>query len=113
MSLWHAPASASPGTSIAPGEDHDISRLLEMLGKLADSRSPRGKRHTLVFVLACAVVAVLAGACNYRQLGSQAADLPQSLLATLGSRGNWFRRRYDRPSESTLRRVLRGLLGHP
>ena len=63
----------------------------------------------LVFVLACAVVAVLAGACNYRQLASQAADLPQSLLAKLGARWNWFRRRYDSPSESTLRRVLRSI----
>lgn len=107
MSLWHAPVS--PASSPAPGEDHNISRLLEMLGKLADPRSPRGKRHELVFILACAVVAVLAGACNYRQLGSQAADLPQSLLATLGATWNWFRRRYDWPSESTLRRVLQSI----
>jgi predicted transposase YbfD/YdcC len=80
-----------------------------MLGKVADPRSPRGKRHKLVFILACAVVAVLAGACNYRQLGSQAADLPQSLLAKLGAKWNWFRRRYDWPSEATLRRVLRSI----
>src|SRR6266487_6689691 len=103
MSLWHAAASSD--TREEP-RDHDISALLEMLGRLADPRSPQGKRHELVFVLACAVVATLAGATNYRQLASQVADLPQSLLAKLGSRWNWFRRRFGWPSEPTLRRVL-------
>jgi hypothetical protein len=38
--------------------DHDISALLEMPGRLTDPRSPQGKRHELVFILACEVVAV-------------------------------------------------------
>jgi predicted transposase YbfD/YdcC len=87
--------------------DHDISALLEMLGRLTDPRSPQGKRHELVFTLACAVVAVLAGAATFRQVGSQAADLPQSLLAKLGAKWNWFTGRHDAPSEPTLRRLLR------
>ena len=33
-------------------------------------------------------------------------DLRQSLLARLGARWNWFRCRYDWPSERTIRRVL-------
>lgn len=107
MSLRHAPVSL--GSSPALGEDHNISRLLEMLGKLADPRSPQRKRHKSGIHSACAVVAMLAGACNYRQLGSQAADLPQSLLTKLGTKWNWFRRRYDWSSESTLRRVLRSI----
>ena len=59
----------------------------------------------LVFTVAGAMVAVLAGASNYRQVGSQVADLPQSLLAKLGASWNWFQRRDDWPCEPTLRRV--------
>jgi DDE family transposase len=80
-----------------------------MLGRLTDPRSPQGRRHELVFTLASAVVAVLAGASNYRQVASQVADLPQSLLAKLGASWNWFQHRYDWPSEPTLRRVLQSI----
>jgi hypothetical protein len=80
-----------------------------MLGRLTDPRSPQGRRHELVFILAAAVVGVLAGACNYRQLASQVADLPQSLLAVLGARWSWFGLRYQWPSEATLRRVVQSV----
>ena len=62
-----------------------------------------------MFALACAVVAVLAGSCNYRQLASQVRDLPQSLLARLGAGWSWFAWRYEWPSEATLRRVLQNV----
>jgi DDE_Tnp_1-associated len=104
MPVSHAAAGVS-NTTGAEGERSRVG-LLEMLGQLTDPRSPQGKRHKLVFVLGCAVVATLTGATNYRQLASQVADLPQSLLAELGARWNWFRRRFDWPSERTLRRVL-------
>ena len=103
MSLWHTAVAES---STSTGEDErepNISSLLEMLGRLTDPRSPQGRRHELVFTLAGAV---LAGASNYRQVASQVADLPQSLLAKLGATWNWFHNRYDWPSEPTLRRVL-------
>ena len=102
MPVSHAAAGMSNATA-AEGERNRVG-LLEMLTRLVDPRSPQGKRHELVFVLACAVVATLAGATNYRQLASQVADLPQPLLAKLGARWNWFRRRFAWPSEATLRR---------
>ncbi len=110
MPFWHA-APVGPNT---PGEqeEHNISSLLEMLGRLPDPRSRQGKRHELVFTLAAAVVAVLAGASNYRQLADQVADLGQPLLARLGARWNWFTLRYDWPSEPTLRRVLSTIDAH-
>ena len=110
MPFWHA-APVGPNT---PGEqeEHNISSLLEMLGRLPDPRSPQGKRHELVFTLAAAVVAVLAGASNYRQLADRVADLGQPLLARLGARWNWFTLRYDWPSEPTLRRVLSTIDAH-
>lgn len=102
MSVWHATRGSS--SNLADSEqEHTICCLLEMLGRLTDPRDPQGKRHDLVFVLAAAVVA---GAANYRQIASEVADLPQSLLAKLGARWSWFQWRYTWPSESTLRRVL-------
>ncbi|HEV8276777.1 MAG TPA: transposase family protein [Streptosporangiaceae bacterium] len=60
--------------------------LLVMLADISDPRDPRGVRHRLVAVLGVAVVATLAGAASYRELGSVAAGLPQELLSLLGAR---------------------------
>jgi hypothetical protein len=60
----------------------------------------------LVFVLAASLVAVLAGATNFRQISDQIVDLPQSLLAKLGAKWCWFRGVFGWPSERTIRRVL-------
>jgi hypothetical protein len=103
MSLSHARIEES---STGGEEEVTLAGLLGMLRKLTDPRKRRGKRHNLVFILACAVIAVLAGACNYRQIASQAGDLPQSLLARLGARYSWFTRRYTSPSAATVRRIL-------
>lgn len=110
MLFWHA----APALSTTPGgaEEHDISSLLEMLGRVTDPRSPHGRRHALVATLAAAVVGVLAGASNYRQIASQVADLPQSLLRRLGARWNWFTHRFEGPSDPTLRRVLQRIDAH-
>jgi predicted transposase YbfD/YdcC len=88
-----------------------VSSLLELLAGITDPRDPRGVRHPLAAVLGIAVVATLAGAANFRELGSVAADLPQHLLAVLGARWDWARRRLVAPSAATLRRVLIGLDG--
>jgi hypothetical protein len=109
MSFWqdHSTPSRPDGQ-----DEHNISGLLQTLGRLTDPLSPQGIRHELVFVLAVAVVAVLAGACNYRQIADQAADLPQPLLCKPGAQWNWFTRRYDWPSEATLRWVLYDIDAH-
>lgn len=109
MSLWHTARVESSTSAGQEEREPNISSLLEMLGRLTDPRSPQGRRHELVFTLAGAVVAVLAGASNYRQIASQVADLPQSLLVKLGASWNWFQHRYDWPSEPTLRRVLQSI----
>jgi hypothetical protein len=62
MALWHAADDSSSASVSEHERDPNISGLLEMLGRLRDPRSPQGKKHELVFILAAAVVAVLAGA---------------------------------------------------
>jgi predicted transposase YbfD/YdcC len=84
----------------------EISSLLEMLAGIADPRDPRGVRHPLPAVLGAAVIATLAGAANYRELGSTVADLPQSLLGLLRCRRHPATGSYLPPSAATLRRVL-------
>ena len=56
--------------------------------------------------MAVCVVATLAGAANYREIGSHAADMPQELLRKLGARWSWFKLRYSYPSKSAIRYVL-------
>jgi len=84
----------------------EVSSLLEILAGITDPRDPRGIRHPLVAVLGIAVVATLAGAANFRELGSVAADLPQHLLRLLCARWDCARRRLTAPSAATLRRIL-------
>ena len=113
MSSSHSACSPSSLDARAAGndgaEDADISSLLCMLAAVTDPRSPQGIQHLLQFVLAVCVVAMLAGAKNYREIASHAADLPQSLLKKLGAEWNWFRLRYKYPSKSTIRNVLTGI----
>ena len=110
MALSHSARGPSNPNSRATGngsaEDADISGLLGMLASVTDPRSPQGIQHALQFVLAVCVVAMLAGAKNYREIAGQAADMPQPLLKKLGAKWNWFRLRCKHPSESTIRKVL-------
>jgi predicted transposase YbfD/YdcC len=102
-----SPSSSHAGAAGNEGaEDADISGLLGMLESVADPRSPRGKRHALAFVLAVSVVATLAGAENYREIASHAADMPQPLLKKLGAKWDWFKFRHAWPSMQTIRNVL-------
>lgn len=110
MSSSHSACSPSSPDAGAAGndgaEDADISSLLCMLAAVTDPRSPQGIQHLLQFVLAVCVVAMLAGAKNYREIASYAADICQSLLKKLGAEWNWFTLRYKYPSKSTIRNVL-------
>jgi hypothetical protein len=60
------PGAPAAGNGCA--EDADISSLLGMLASVTDPRSPQGIQHALQFVLAVCVVAMLAGAKNYREI---------------------------------------------
>lgn len=99
MSVSHARHYARNDASQIPG-------LLDLLARVPDPRKRRGRRFGLVFVLAVAVVAVLAGAANFREIGDQAADLSQQLLARLGGRRHPLTRRITVPSEKRIRTLI-------
>jgi len=83
-----------------------LRSLLEVLEGIADPRDPRGVRHRLVSVLAVAVLTVLGGAANFREIGDQAADLPQPVLALTGARFDRRTGRYTPASGPTVRRLI-------
>jgi hypothetical protein len=86
--------------------DDELPGLLEVLARVPDPRRRRGRRYTLVFMLAVAVACVLAGAKNFREIGDQAGDLPQEVLARLGGRPHPLLRTIIAPSEKRIRTLL-------
>ena len=86
MSVSHsAPGQSNRAWTAGAGDpvEADISGLLSMLASVPDPRGRRGRQYPLEFILAVCVVAMLAGAVNYREIGSHAADMPQELLRRL------------------------------
>jgi predicted transposase YbfD/YdcC len=83
-----------------------VPGLLAVLAAVPDPRKPRGRRYLLVFVLAVAAACTLSGAKTFREIGDQAADLPQNVLRDLGGRLHPLRRKITAPSETRIRTLL-------
>jgi hypothetical protein len=83
-----------------------VPSLLAVLALVPDPRKPRGRRYPLVFVLAVAAACTLAGAKTFREIGDQAADLPQNVLRDLGGKPHPLRRKVITPSETRIRTLL-------
>jgi predicted transposase YbfD/YdcC len=107
VSVSHARVPSSADSAAVAGER--VPGLLEVLAQVPDPRRRRGRRYSLVFVLAVATVCALAGARNFREAGDQAADLPQEVLARLGGRPHPLRGRIIAPSEKRIRTLLQAL----
>lgn len=86
--------------------------LLDVLAEVPDPRDPRGRRHSLVSLLAIAIVAVEAGATSWVTIGEVASDLDPSQLARLGVWPSPYTGRYTPPAETTIRRALQRLDPH-
>ena len=80
MSVSHSafgPSSPDAGgTQNESAGNADISSLLGMLASVTDPRSPQGIQHALVSVLAVCMVAMLAGAKNYRDMRAMQRTCP-------------------------------------
>src|SRR5512137_2026293 len=61
-----------------------LEKLLDRLATLPDSRRGHGLRHRQRFVLACAIVSTLMGACGYRAFENTGKKLTQRQLRALG-----------------------------
>lgn len=83
-----------------------LENLLERLAALPDSRRGHGLRHRQRFVLACAAVSTLMGACGYRAFENTAKKFTQRQLKALGAQPDEEDGRYYPPSDSTFQRVL-------
>jgi DDE_Tnp_1-associated len=101
------PVLAQP-SGISPLQPGECPDLLERLAQVPDPRDRRGRRHSLVAVLAVATAAVLAGARSLTAITEWATDAPPLVLATLGVRRDPLTGSYHVPGETTLRRVLTG-----
>jgi len=107
MSVSHAPICVvSARVSVGPCQ---VPGLLDVLGQISDPRARRGVRHRLACLLAVAVVAVLAGARSFREIGDQAADLPQDILEAVDARVDAATGARVAPSETTLRRIIQSI----
>jgi predicted transposase YbfD/YdcC len=91
-----------PAATPHPGGRYPLARL----AAVPDPRDQRGRRHTLVGMLAVAAAAVLAGARSVTAIAEWAADAPPHVLAALGARGDPLSGTWQAPSAATIRRVL-------
>ena len=93
-------------TSVIKQGAGKVPGLLSVLTLVPDPRKRRGRRFGLVFVLAVATACALAGAKTFREIGDQAADLPQKVLRDLGGKPHPLRRKVIAPSETRIRTLL-------
>ena len=84
-----------------------LESLLDQLAAVPDTRRGHGLRHHQRFVLGCAVVSTLMGACGYRAFENTSKKLTQRQLRALGCRPDEDDGRYYPPSDSTFQRVLK------
>jgi len=93
-------------TSMIKNGAGKIPGLLAVLALVPDPRKIRGRRYDLVFMLAVAAACTPAGAKTFREIGDQAADLPQGVLRDLGGRRHPLRRKIIAPGETRIRTLL-------
>ena len=82
-----------------------LERLLDRFKELPDGRCGHGLRHRQRFVLACAAVSTLMGACGYRAFENTSKKFTQRQLRALGALPQ-DDEPYCAPSDSTFQRVL-------
>ena len=82
-----------------------LQQLLDRLSELSDSRRGHGLRHPQRFVLACAAVATVMGACGYQAFENTSKKFTRRQLRALGARPR-DDESLKAPSDSTFQRVF-------
>jgi len=83
-----------------------MEELRVQLLTLKDFRRAKGTRHPLVAILTIAIAAILAGAKNFASIAEWSTRLSQQELKRLRARFNLKSKRFEYPSEPTIRRAL-------
>jgi len=83
-----------------------LESLVDRLAALPDPHSGHGLRHKQRFVLACAAVCTLMGACGYRAFENTSKKFTRRQLRALGATPDEEDGRYRPPSDSTFQRDL-------
>jgi len=83
--------------------------MKQQLKGIPDLRKARGKRHSVVTVLAIAICAMLSGSKHYNSIWEWTRRASQSMLKRLGCRYHEEKKRYIPPSEPTIRRILQSV----
>lgn len=83
-----------------------LEDLRRGLAELPECRRGHGLRHRQRFVLTCAAVCSLMGACGYRAFENTCKRFTQRQLRALGAPANPADGRYYPPSDSTFQRAL-------
>ena len=83
--------------------------LFQAFQQVPEFRGTHGRRHLLAAVLACASCAMLAGAEGIAEMAEIVGGFDQRQLRLLRCWHNRRTKRFDPPSENTLRRVLAGI----
>jgi len=86
-----------------------LEALIETLKMLPDPRHKRGKRHRIISIIAISICSVLCGCRSYTAIAQWAQNRTQNQLKRLWSRYNDKNKRYEPPSEPTIRRVLQAI----
>lgn len=84
-----------------PGPD-----LRQVWAQIADPRDRRGRRHSLVVILALVQAAVVAGATSFAAIRDWIGAAPQQVLADVGARQSRRTGEYQAPHPDTVCRVL-------
>ena len=93
-------------TGPCPFRAPSLESLLDRLTALADARRGHGLRHRQRFVLACAAVSTLLGACGYQAFENTCKKFTQRQLKAPGCQRDEVDDHYYPPSDSAFQRVL-------
>lgn len=83
--------------------------LYQAFKLVPEFRSAHGRRHPLAAILACATCAMMTGAEGVSEMAEIVAGFDQRQLRLLHCWHNWKTKRYECPSENTIRRALHGI----